>query len=89
MDSAVGEVPAKGLRVWTQIGLKLHGLNKTDVPAETGGNIIFQDKEDKVLAVQWDTGTVTVHSIYEFGKELICIAMSKTLDDYLAEKRET
>ena len=31
MDSAVGEVPAKGLRAWTPEGLNAHGLNQTGV----------------------------------------------------------
>lgn len=86
MDSAVGEVPAKGLRAWTPGGLTAHGLNKTNIPAQTGGNIIFQDAEDKTFAIQWDTGPITVHSVLEFAKELVCIAKSKSLDEYLQQQ---
>jgi|688.fasta_scaffold253328_4 hypothetical protein len=88
MNSGVGEIPAKGLRAWTPGGLKAHGLNKADIPPETGGNIIFQDQEDKVFAVQWDTGTITVHSVFEFAKELVCIGTCANLNDYLDSSKK-
>jgi hypothetical protein len=88
MDSAVGEIPAKGLRAWTPGGLTAHGLNKTDIPPQTGGDIIFQDAEDRVFAIQWDTGTITVHSVYEFAKELVCIGTNKSLYEYLLQREE-
>lgn len=85
MDAPVGEPPAKGLRAWTPGGLKAHGLNKTDVPPQTGGTIIFQGEQGNVFAVQWDTGVITVHSVYEFAKTLVCIGTYKNLDLYVRQ----
>lgn len=82
MEFLVGEKPAKGLRVWTQVGLKGHGLNKTDILPETGGTIVFQDDEGITYGVQWDTGKITVHPAFDFAKELVCIGPHRTLVDY-------
>ena len=82
-DFPVGEKPQIGLRVWTQEGLKSHGLNKTDVLAETGGTIIFEDKEADRYAIEWDAGQVTVHSVCDFAQELVCIGRHRTLDEYV------
>lgn len=90
MDFPVGEPPAKGLRAWTPDGLKAHGLNKINVPPQTGGIIIFQDDEKDIFGVQWDTGGITVHSICEFAKKLVCIGIHQSLDEYsMQEEGET
>ncbi len=88
MDFPVGEPPAKGLRAWTPEGLKAHGVNKTHIPAQTGGSIIFQGEERDIFGVQWDTGKITVHSICEFATNLVCIGTHQTLDEYLMQEGE-
>lgn len=87
MEFLVGELPVKGLRAWTQDGLKKHGYTKVDVPPETGGTIIFEYDEGTMYAVKWDTGSVTVHSVYAFAKELICIGSHYTLYEYWMQEQ--
>ncbi len=79
----VGEPPCKGLRAWTEYGLIQHGLKKTNVPSQTGGMIIYQDREVRRFAVQWDSGQTTVHSAFDFAKGLVCIGTHRTYDEYL------
>lgn len=83
MELPVGEVPVKGLRAWTQDGLKNHGLYKTEVPEQTGGTIIFQDGDYATFAIAWDTGQTTIHSARDFATILICIGSSRSLIEYL------
>jgi hypothetical protein len=85
MELPVGELPSKGLRAWTQDGLKNHGLYKTSVPPQTGGTIIFQDANSANFAVEWDTGQTTIHGASDFAINLICIGSSHSLSDYLVK----
>lgn len=88
MGHPVGEAPAKGLRAWTLEGMKGHGINKVDIPPQTGGLIIFQAEERDIFGVQWDTGEITVHSVCEFAKKLVCIGTHQSLDEYLMDVEE-
>jgi hypothetical protein len=79
----VGELPARGLRVWAPEGLHRHGIRKTDVAPGTGGLIVFENAERDLYGVHWDCGAITAHRVEEFAKHLICIGHCQSLEDYL------
>jgi hypothetical protein len=82
-ESPVGELPAKGLRVCALEEIKDHGLNKTCIPAMSGGTIIYQDDNMHTYAVKWDGGQTTAHRAYDFGQKLVCIGHHRSLQEYL------
>jgi hypothetical protein len=82
MELLPGKCPCKGVRVWTKEGFASHGIQKINVPANTGGTIIFEDI-DGMYAIRWDNFQITMHFRNEFIRKIICIGHSETLDAYL------
>ncbi len=78
--------PEVGYRVLTIHGLHQHGPMegpKTDVPADTGGQIVGTEKpyytyDFLLYGVRWDSGQHTKH----YFQELLCIGPFRTVVDF-------